>query len=105
MVICPARSLEGMRVPREWRGPLAEGRLLLLSPFTEKSRRVTSGLAAARNKFVAAALFNDAVRGALQLDRPRPAPSHKANAKGAAKLLSAKTKWIAGFKMNDWHRS
>lgn len=54
VVVCPARSLEGMRVPRVWREPLAEGRLLLLSPFTEKIRRVTAGLAAARNKFVAA---------------------------------------------------
>ena len=54
VVICPARSLKGMRVPRDWRGPLADGRLLLLSPFAEKSRRVTAGLAAARNKFVAA---------------------------------------------------
>ena len=33
---------------------MADGRILLLSPFTEKSRRVTAGLAGARNKFVAA---------------------------------------------------
>ena len=41
-------------MPREWRAALAEGRLLLLSPFAERHRRVTAGLAAARNKFVAA---------------------------------------------------
>lgn len=54
VVICPARSLEGMRLPKVWRGPLAEGRMLVLSPFAENHRRVTAGLAAARNKFVAA---------------------------------------------------
>ncbi|HXG21408.1 MAG TPA: DNA-processing protein DprA [Methylomirabilota bacterium] len=54
IVVCPARSLERMRVPSEWRAPLAEGRLLILSPFTEKTRRATTGLAQKRNEFVAA---------------------------------------------------
>lgn len=53
VVVCPARSLQGMRIPRDWREPLADGRLLLLSPFTEKHRRVTGALAAERNEFVA----------------------------------------------------
>ncbi len=54
VVICPARSLEGMRLPAEWQGPLEQGRLLLLSPFAEKQRRPTLQTAQARNRFVAA---------------------------------------------------
>lgn len=42
-----------MRMPAEWNVPLAEGRLLLLSPFTGKTRRPTAGLAQKRNEFVA----------------------------------------------------
>ena len=42
-----------MRLPAEWKMPLAEGRLLLLSPFGEKLRRVTADLAQRRNEFVA----------------------------------------------------
>jgi len=33
IIICPARSIEGMRIPSEWRQPIEEYRLLLLSPF------------------------------------------------------------------------
>jgi predicted Rossmann fold nucleotide-binding protein DprA/Smf involved in DNA uptake len=54
IIICPARSLEGMRIPPVWRTRIEEGRLLLLSPFTEKQRRVTASLAQRRNDFVAA---------------------------------------------------
>lgn len=53
VIICPARSLEKMRVPAEWRTPLAKGRLLLLSPFTENNHRMTASLAHKRNEFVA----------------------------------------------------
>ncbi len=53
LVICPARSLEGMRLPVEYREPLEDGRLLLLSPF-EKERRATRETALYRNRFVAA---------------------------------------------------
>ena len=54
VIVCPARSIERMRVPTGWKAPLAEGRLLLLSPFGEKLRRVTTTLAQKRNEFVAA---------------------------------------------------
>ena len=54
VIICPARGLEGMRLPAEWQLPLSEGRLLLLSPFGPKYRRVTADLARKRNEFVAA---------------------------------------------------
>lgn len=53
IVICPARSLERMRIPPEWRQPLEADRLLLLSPFPPTVRRITAATALARNRFVA----------------------------------------------------
>ena len=52
IIICPARSLP-QRVPPDWKKPLADGRLLILSCFPESARRVTAELAARRNEFVA----------------------------------------------------
>lgn len=43
-----------MRVPDQWETPLAENRLLILSPFDESQKRVTVKLAERRNKFVGA---------------------------------------------------
>lgn len=54
VVICPARSLKGMRIAAEHREPLETGRLLILSPFIEKERRTTVDMAVYRNRFVAA---------------------------------------------------
>ena len=54
LIVCPARGLEGMRVPRAWRAPIQQGRLLLLSPFDKKHSRATAALAQKRNEFVAA---------------------------------------------------
>lgn len=53
-VVCPARGLGVMRLPRAWRGPLDEGRLLVLSFFDEAVRRPTAAIAARRNACVAA---------------------------------------------------
>ena len=53
VVICPARGIDNMRVPREWRTAMEEGRLLILSPFSSNRRRPTAELAAQRNDFVA----------------------------------------------------
>ena len=53
MVICPARGIEKMRVPRDWRPALNEGRLLILSTFTPSQRRPTIETAAQRNELVA----------------------------------------------------
>ena len=53
IIICPARSLP-QRIPPEWRQPLADGRLLLLSGFTAAEKRITAELATRRNEFVAA---------------------------------------------------
>ncbi|MDN3513282.1 MAG: DNA-processing protein DprA [Candidatus Brocadia sp.] len=54
IIICPARSTEDMRVPGTWRRPIDEGRLLILSPFEPKHRRITMGHGEKRNEFVAA---------------------------------------------------
>ena len=53
LVICPARSIERMRLPAAWRTPLAEARLLILSPFPAHQQRPTTALAEQRNRFVA----------------------------------------------------
>jgi len=42
VIVCPARSLAGMRLKPEYRAPLEAGRLLLLSPFPETVRRATA---------------------------------------------------------------
>jgi predicted Rossmann fold nucleotide-binding protein DprA/Smf involved in DNA uptake len=54
IIICPARSLEGMRIPREWRNDIKAGRILLLSPFDPSKRRLTTVLSEQRNLIVAA---------------------------------------------------
>lgn len=54
VIICPARAIHNMRIPAEWKKPLAENRLLILSPFSESEKRVTAELAVKRNKLVVA---------------------------------------------------
>jgi predicted Rossmann fold nucleotide-binding protein DprA/Smf involved in DNA uptake len=52
VVVCPARSITYMRMPTAWRKACAEGRLLILSPFAPKHRRISALLAEKRNRFV-----------------------------------------------------
>ena len=102
------RPIAGMRMPAEWRGPLDQGRLLVLSPFPEGNRRSTRERAKLRNVTVAAladALFIPyaAEQGsvercvALALEWGTPVLSVGANAqpllKGRAGRVEA---WIAG---------
>ena len=54
VIVCPARSIEAMRLPADWKVALTQGRLLLLSPFEAKLRRATTGRARTRNELVAA---------------------------------------------------
>jgi len=54
IIICPARSITRMRLRSEYKKPLNGGRLLVLSPFTEKRHRPTVQMAFYRNQFVAA---------------------------------------------------
>jgi predicted Rossmann fold nucleotide-binding protein DprA/Smf involved in DNA uptake len=53
VIICPARGLP-KRLPPEWKRPLSDGRLLLLSAFPETVRRATEETAHRRNLLVAA---------------------------------------------------
>ncbi len=54
VIICPARSVETMRLKAEHRTSLAENRLLFLSQFPVKAKRMTAETAFIRNRFVAA---------------------------------------------------
>jgi predicted Rossmann fold nucleotide-binding protein DprA/Smf involved in DNA uptake len=54
VIVCPARSIEHLRLPARWKAALSQDRLLLLSPFAEPQRRATAGRARVRNEFVAA---------------------------------------------------
>ena len=54
VVVCPARSIGTIRIPKSWRPPLTAGRLLILSFFAATIRRPTAALAAKRNTHVAA---------------------------------------------------
>ena len=54
VVVCPARGLGRMRIPKGWQDPLAEGRLLILSFFDDRVRRATASTAVRRNACVAA---------------------------------------------------
>jgi len=53
IIICPSREIESMRVPAEYKEGLDSGRLLLLSPFSQK-RRPSTDMAVYRNRVVAA---------------------------------------------------
>ena len=54
ITVCFARSITGKRLRTEYKKPLNDGRLLFLSPFTEKQRRATVQMSLYRNQFVAA---------------------------------------------------
>jgi len=54
VILCPARSIEGMRIKEEYKGPIEEGRLLIVSASDKKERRITSETSQLRNRFVAA---------------------------------------------------
>ncbi len=54
IVVCPARDITTMRLPPTWRTPLDEGRLLVLSPFDARARRMTRDTSCRRNLFAAA---------------------------------------------------
>ena len=52
LVVCLARGIEHMRIPRDWRPAIDEGHLLVLSPFPATIRRPTARLSAQRNDMV-----------------------------------------------------
>lgn len=54
ILLCPARSIENMRLKSAWKDAFAKERLLILSPFESRYNRQTETLANRRNAFVAA---------------------------------------------------
>ena len=54
VIICPNRSIKGIRLPAGWKKSISDGRFLLLSPFGEKLRRGTVQTAHYRNQIIAA---------------------------------------------------
>ncbi len=54
VILCPARSIENMRIKKAFKKPVEEGRFLILSPFSGNHNRISSGRADKRNHFAAA---------------------------------------------------
>ena len=54
VIICPARSINNMRINKEYKKPLKDNRLLFLSPFEENQQRISAKRSHYRNLFVAA---------------------------------------------------
>ena len=54
VIICPARAIEAMRIPKDLRAAFDAGRVLFLSPFANQPKRVTRESAVRRNEIVAA---------------------------------------------------
>lgn len=54
IIVCPARSIERIRLPAPMKAGVEAERLLFLSPFEAKERRPTAGRADERNRLVAA---------------------------------------------------
>jgi len=59
IIVCPARSVEGMRIPAAWKSAVAAGRMLITSPFGKTVRRANAATAEERNRFVVS--LSDAV--------------------------------------------
>lgn len=54
IIWCPAKRLTVNRLPKEYAGPISDGRLLMVSPFGERIKRARQDIARFRNEFVAA---------------------------------------------------
>jgi predicted Rossmann fold nucleotide-binding protein DprA/Smf involved in DNA uptake len=54
VVVCPARSLERLRLPVAWKAGIEAQRVAVVSPFGAQYRRVTAALAQERNSLVGA---------------------------------------------------
>ena len=54
VIVCPARSINNMRINKEYKKPLKDERLLFLSPFDENQQRISAKRSHSRNLFVAA---------------------------------------------------
>jgi predicted Rossmann fold nucleotide-binding protein DprA/Smf involved in DNA uptake len=54
VIVCPAKSINNMRINKEYKKLLKDRRLLFLSPFDENQRRISAKRSYYRNLFVAA---------------------------------------------------
>jgi predicted Rossmann fold nucleotide-binding protein DprA/Smf involved in DNA uptake len=54
IIICPARSIEKMRISKEWTEGTESGRILIISPFDPTKHRLTVKQSEERNRLVAA---------------------------------------------------
>lgn len=54
IILCPARSINTMRMPGVWKQAMEEKRLLVLSKFSREKQRTSKALARERNQLVAA---------------------------------------------------
>lgn len=54
VIICPAKSINNMRINKEYKKPLKDGQLLFLSPFDKNQQRISVKTSHYRNLFVAA---------------------------------------------------
>ena len=54
VIISLARGIDKIRIPPEWKKPMSEDRLLILSGFPPEKRRVTAEIAQVRNQIAAA---------------------------------------------------
>jgi len=52
IIVCPARSIKDYRYPTEWKKPIKENRLTMVSDFANDVRRVTTETADHRNHFL-----------------------------------------------------
>src|SRR5215203_3686022 len=51
-ILCPARSIEKLRIKKDWQDLIEQKRLLILSPFPENASRQSAELCSKRNQFV-----------------------------------------------------
>lgn len=58
VIVCPARGIGTMRMPKKWREAIKKGTMAVVSPFDDTHTRITSELSVQRNRFIAA-LAND----------------------------------------------
>ncbi len=54
VIWCLAKRLTANRLPKEYAGPIADGRLLMVSPFGERIKRARQDIVLSRNEFVVA---------------------------------------------------
>jgi predicted Rossmann fold nucleotide-binding protein DprA/Smf involved in DNA uptake len=54
VVLCPARSIQNMRLAKDLKANIEKGRVLVLSPFEGQVKRPTAQISERRNQFVGA---------------------------------------------------